>query len=1541
MAIYPVLQTGLLNQSSAQVIDGSLLFDGSSTYLKRTPGSVGNRRTFTISLWAKYSKNQTSDQFWAGTGINNNWRVRGNSDGDVRLQAYPDGANEKTAAFFRDTGWYHFVYAVDTTQSTANDRQKIYVNGVLQTVNGGSNPSENLEAEINNDNEHRIGAGDDGNGNSLNYYWAGRMSQVYLIDGLALTPDSFGFTDPLINTWRPKKYKFLDNPNNGITWSNNVTGPIGSGANTSLFNGVVTNGVHSTANNTLTFTPPSALSGNLKIYLARGTGASSPGTNYDIKVNGVSVFDNSILPYNTRALVDFGHFDTINNISWGCDAIGNDWIQFNAIFINDQALLDGAVDNSFYLPFDGNSPIGQDKSGNGNNWTPVSFGGSNSLEKATGALPILNTTPGGTQAAVGVFGSKENAFYTATGSSGSGSGYVFDGVSGNNPSFSFIRGATYTFDYSAAPGHPLRFSSTDPDSSTTAYTTGTNTATSNVIKFTVPHDAPDNLWYYCTNHSNMNGAISVTTDETKADKYAANCVIALPLVGSNSDVSASINSTSTTKVMTNVGNAAASSDTSNFYKGSFEFDGSGDGITCPDNTDFEFGSGDFTVECWAKQDNTSGFDVFVGKYAGSSDGEFIIGKNGNTPSFFWQDSSGNNSISATNFRANTSSWYHIAGVREGNVFTLYVNGICENSTTDSTTIKTTSNKLTIGFENDQSSSAFDGYLQDVRIYKGVAKYSGTTVGTQYFVPAATNPDILPDTPSGVSGSSKLTISPDTSTEGAVVFDGDSDYLSSTGPGTLAASSNWCMECTFYCTGTSSGTYRIMSANESAQGSEYFMMRIRNGQYQFYTSNANSSLTGTAAFNKWTHMALTKSGTTVRAFVDGVQLWSTTDNNTDSITNLITGWGYGSEYFPGFISNARFVNGSSVYTSEFNPPGVPLTNITNTTHLFCQSNTSATAAAVGTITANGTAAASRFTPFNININTVRGQESGYPTWNPLVKSTSTLSNGNLTLTTAASGYLLDIVNMFTPAGTGRWYWEFVTTARAGTDYTMVGMLPRDNNYRQGNGNVPYEVKGISVYIGSNGAVNAAAGAATAGSATAAFVLGDVLGWAFDAENGTVECYKNGISQGTQFTNVRTDVGWAFCLTDYDHTNASTHEINFGQKPFKFPPPDGFQPLNLANIRSGTEVSINPDKFVKATIGNFDTQKTHVTGFKPDFIWFKSRNNSDAHFLQDSVRGANSYLIPSSANGAGTFPQGGQYAVTSFNSNGWTQGSYGPVSNSQMVAWTWKAGGGKPSGGGFFKDDVEYASAAAAGLDSGSINPTGASVGTKQGFSIITITTPSSDGAYTVSHGLTKAPSFIIYRIYDQSMSWYVWHQGYGAANQYTLLNNTNSANSGTYVFNNTLPSASVITDYAGNSNHHNEGRAMIYYSWHDVPGLQKFGIFEGNENADGPFIELGFKPSLIITKNIDNYGTNYDWCIYDNARSTSNPNDKFLSSNLDKQENVRGDGNTDNARYVDFLSNGFKIRNNSSPMNLNAHTIIYAAWAEAPISNLFGASSNAR
>ena len=261
--------------------------------------------------------------------------------------------------------------------------------------------------------------------------------------------------------------------------------------------------------------------------------------------------------------------------------------------------------NTFYLPFDGNSPIGQDQSGNGNDWTPINFNASVALDnpQVSGARPILNTIQGGTQAGVGVFGSKENKYYTVT--TANGSVYQFDITSGDNPSLEFIRGATYRFDYSSHTGHPVLFSSTNPDSSTTAYTTGTSIA-SNVISFTVPHDAPDTLYYYCSAYpSSMNGSISVTTDETKADLYASNCVLAVTFANGSAtatDVSPSIACTSTAKTLTKQGDPVTNT-SSNFYSSSVDFDGTGDYYKSASESDFAFGTGDFTIEYWIDSDD--------------------------------------------------------------------------------------------------------------------------------------------------------------------------------------------------------------------------------------------------------------------------------------------------------------------------------------------------------------------------------------------------------------------------------------------------------------------------------------------------------------------------------------------------------------------------------------------------------------------------------------------------------------------------------------------------------------------------------------------------------------------------------------------------------------------------------------------------------------------------------------------------------------------------------------------------------------------------
>ena len=325
--------------------------------------------------------------------------------------------------------------------------------------------------------------------------------------------------------------------------------------------------------------------------------------------------------------------------------------------------------------------------------------------------------------------------------------------------------------------------------------------------------------------------------------------------------------------------------------------------------------------------------------------------------------------------------------------------------------------------------------------------------------------------------------------------------------------------------------------------------------------------------------------------------------------------------------------------------------------------------------------------------------------------------------------------------------------------------------------------------------------------------------------------------------------------------------------------------------------------------------------------KSRNDNYRPGWFDSVRGFKNVLWSSRTaiqQNASSYPEDPTLTgITVNNDDGQTN-----QNTKTYVGWAFKAGGNKNT---FNVDDVGYATAAAAGLDGGDITPTGASVGTKQGFSIIKFT-GSASGTPSISHGLSKAPNFIAQKDTGATTSWRVFM--YNGAT-WGIMNFDDA--SGVTGASETAPTSSLF--YANGNG--NAANTQIAYLWHDVPGLQKFGTFEGNGNADGPFIELGFRPSLILMRNLDNYGTNYDWCMYDNERAKFNPDDVFQCINLEKQDNVRGDNNSDNARYVDFLSNGFKIRNNASAINLNAHTIFYAAWAEAPSINLYGAQANAR
>ena len=128
--------------------------------------------------------------------------------------------------------------------------------------------------------------------------------------------------------------------------------------------------------------------------------------------------------------------------------------------------------------------------------------------------------------------------------------------------------------------------------------------------------------------------------------------------------------------------------------------------------------------------------------------------------------------------------------------------------------------------------------------------------------------------------------------------------------------------------------------------------------------------------------------------------------------------------------------------------------------------------------------------------------------------------------------------------------------------------------------------------------------------------------------------------------------------------------------------------------------------------------------------------------------------------------------------------------------------------------------------------------------------------------------------------------------------------------------------------------MIAYLWHDVPGLQKFGTYTGNGDNDGPFVELGFRPTLLWIKNVDTSGET--WCVHDDQRDKFNPAKHRLSIDSSNDQDA-----SQSARNKDFLSNGFKIRGTSGEQNTDGDQYIYCAWAAAPSVDLFGGGANAR
>jgi hypothetical protein len=193
-------------------ISKSLRFNSAdSAYLNRTPASASNRRTWTWSGWVKrgalgsaiypflitaYDSSGARETYFNIEGDCLRFAVDNTSSGNIYLI--------QTTQVFRDpSAWYHIMVVLDTTQATTSDRLKMYVNGTQITAFSTANyPAQNYDATINLNVIHNIGR----SARAATYYYDGYMTEVNFIDGQALTPSSFGMTNPQTGQWIPLKY---------------------------------------------------------------------------------------------------------------------------------------------------------------------------------------------------------------------------------------------------------------------------------------------------------------------------------------------------------------------------------------------------------------------------------------------------------------------------------------------------------------------------------------------------------------------------------------------------------------------------------------------------------------------------------------------------------------------------------------------------------------------------------------------------------------------------------------------------------------------------------------------------------------------------------------------------------------------------------------------------------------------------------------------------------------------------------------------------------------------------------------------------------------------------------------------------------------------------------------------------------------------------------------------------------------------------------------------------------------------------------------
>lgn len=445
------------------------------------------------------------------------------------------------------------------------------------------------------------------------------------------------------------------------------------------------------------------------------------------------------------------------------------------------------------------------------------------------------------------------------------------------------------------------------------------------------------------------------------DSNYANVSLHLPFNGPAGSTSF-FDRSPTPKTVTVTGQVALSAAQSKFNGTSALFDGSVDYLTLTDNVAFEFGAGDFTVELWCyPQAGGASFQYLIGKYGITNNQRswsLMITDTGALQANLSTNGTSADIAITTSYAMSQNQWHHLALSRQGSSIRLFANGILVGSATNAAALFDGTSPLTIGY-TDTSAWYFSGYIDDLRITKGVARYTSNFTpvenqigGLAIVDPFYSNTSLLINSDTTTLddqspvvktitkvGNADVSFLNSKAGLGSIYFDGTGDYLTIPDSSTFdLGTGDFTLECWYYPLSVSgaAGFRGLISQRTNANVDHAFSLFVNQNNAGFgfaFTldgSTNNEQYFGSAlTVNTWYHVAVSRVGANLYFAVNGAITAATGSasaifNSSQPIQIGRLGTYTGGDLH-GYLDSIRVTKGTARYTAAFTPPNYSLSN----------------------------------------------------------------------------------------------------------------------------------------------------------------------------------------------------------------------------------------------------------------------------------------------------------------------------------------------------------------------------------------------------------------------------------------------------------------------------------------------------------------------------------------------------------------------------------------------------------------------------------------